>query len=403
MLDLILSFLGVSFLGVFFSILFSSLEIALISSNSFQIDVWSKQGNRLSKLAQNIIRKKEIFLFLILLGTNVSNIVATTFATLHFLDKGWSNLSILLLVSIVILIFGEILPKIFIKNHANSGLVYLSPLLMVMYYIFFPLVSLIVKLKWLEFYKNVSTEEKREDLESTFNQVDDEKTMEKEQQEMIANVFDFSKTSVYKAMTPKDEISSISIDDSLEKVMHTFIESKHSKLPVYKDNINNIVGMIYLYDLFKSPENLKDIIKDILFIPYTKPILEIIPEFQKANHSLGVIIDKDSKTAGLISAEDIFEELFGEFEDEFDNSPIDTKEYEDGSILVNAKMKWVDFNQKHGNLIPKGNYETIAGYIISDLGRIPNAGEHLFMDLGQIVIKKASDRYIEEVLIFPNK
>ena len=249
----------------------------------------------------------------------------------------------------------------------------------------------------------MSTEEKREDLESTFNQVDDEKTMEKEQQEMIASVFDFSKTSVYKAMTPKDEISSISIDDSLEKVMHTFIESTHSKLPVYKDNINNIVGMIYLYDLFKSPENLKDIIKDILFIPYTKPILEIIPEFQKANHSLGVIIDKDGKTAGLISAEDIFEELFGEFEDEFDNRPIDTKEYEDGSILVNAKMKWVDFNQKYGNLIPKGNYETIAGYIISDLGRIPNAGEHLFMDLGQIVIKKASDRYIEEVLIFPKQ
>tara|TARA_Y100001978_G_scaffold140221_1_gene125426 strand:- start:4317 stop:5000 length:684 start_codon:yes stop_codon:yes gene_type:complete len=226
--------------------------------------------------------------------------------------------------------------------------------------------------------------------------------MEKEQQEMISNVFDFSKTSVYKAMTPRDEISCISIDDSLEKAMHIFLESTHSKLPVFKNDIDNIIGMLYLYDLFKGPENLKDIVRDILFIPYDKPVLEIIPEFQKANHSLGIIIDQNNKTAGLITSEDIFEEIFGEFEDEFDNNVFNTKVFSDGSILVNAKMKWIDFNNKHNNLIPKGDYETIAGYIISDLGRIPNPGEHLFMPIGQVVIKKASSRYIENVLIYPN-
>ena len=392
-----------SFLGVIFSILFSSLEIALLSSNSFQIDVWSKQGGRLSALSQKIIKEKEIFLFLILLGTNVSNIVATTFATLHFLSVGWNNLSIIILISVIILIFGEILPKTFIKNHANISLVFLSPLLIIMYYLFFPLVTLIIKLKWLEIYKNISDEEKRQDLQSTFEQVEENESMEKEQQEMISNVFDFSKTSVYKAMTPRNDISCISIDESLEKAMLIFIESSHSKLPVYKNNIDNIVGMIYLYDLFKSPENLEDIVREILFIPYDKPILDIIPDFQKANHSLGIIIDQNEKTSGLITSEDIFEEIFGEFEDEFDSNPSDTKVDSDGSILVNAKMKWIDFNNKHNNLIPKGNYETIAGYIISDLGRIPNVGECLFMNIGQVVIKKASLRYIEKVLIYPNK
>ena len=159
--------------------------------------------------------------------------------------------------------------------------------------------------------------------------------------------------------------------------------------------------MVYLYDFFKAPESLKDIIKEILIIPQTKPILDIIPEFQKANHSLGIIVDKDNRTLGLISSEDIFEEIFGEFEDEFDSNPIDTKLNKDGSISVNAKMKWLDFNKKYGDLIPKGEYETIAGYIISELGRIPNAGENLFMALGQVVIKKASDRYIEKVIIYP--
>jgi len=393
--------LTLSFLGIFFSILFSSLEIALISCNIFQIDVWAKQGGILSKNSQKIVKKKEIFLFLILLGTNVSNVIATTFATLYFLMHGWSNGFIIIIISIIILIFGEILPKTFIKNHSNSGLVYLSPLLMAMYYLFFPLVLLITKLKWLDFYKDISDKEKREDLQSTFEEVDDEEAMEKDQQEMISNVFDFSKTSVYKAMTPIDEMSCISYSDSLEKVMHIFIESGHSKLPVYKQNIDNIVGMVYLYDLFKTPENLKDIIKEILFISHTKPILNIIPDFQKANHSLGIIIDTNKKTLGLITSEDIFEEIFGEFEDEFVNNPIDTKINSDGSILVNGKMKWLDFNKRHGNIIPKGDYETIAGYIISDLGRIPNIGEHLFMNLGQIVIKKASDRYIEKVLIYP--
>ena len=166
--------LTLSFLGVFFSILFSSLEIALISANVFQIDVWAKQGGLLSKNSQKIINKKETFLFLILLGTNVSNIVATTFSTLYFLKHGWSNVSIIIVISIVILIFGEILPKTFIKNHSNSGLVYLSPLLMLMYFLFFPLILLITNLKWLEFYKDISNEEKREDLQSTFEQVDDE-------------------------------------------------------------------------------------------------------------------------------------------------------------------------------------------------------------------------------------
>ncbi len=390
-----------SFVGIIFSVLFSSLEIALLSSNSFQIDVWSKQGGKLSNLSSKIIKEKEIFLFLILLGTNVSNIVATTFATLHFLSVGWNNFSIIILISFIILIFGEILPKTFIKNHANIGLVILSPLLIFMYYLFYPLIKLIINLKWLEIYKNVSDEEKRQDLQSTFEQVEENESMEKEQQEMISNVFDFSKTSVYKAMTPRDEISCISIDDSLEKAMHIFLESTHSKLPVFKNDIDNIVGMLYLYDLFKGPENLKDIVRDILFIPYDKPVLEIIPEFQKANHSLGIIIDQNNKTAGLITSEDIFEEIFGEFEDEFDNNVFNTKVFSDGSILVNAKMKWIDFNNKHNNLIPKGNYETIAGYIISDLGRIPNPGEHLFMSIGQVVIKKASSRFIENVLIYP--
>ena len=126
-------------------------------------------------------------------------------------------------------------------------------------------------------------------------------------------------------------------------------------------------------------------------------------DFQDSNFNVSIVLDEHCGTSVIITAEDIFEELFGDFEDEFDHDDIRSKINDDGSILVNAKMKWIDFNKKYGDLIPKGNYETVAGYIISDLGRIPTVGEHLFMNLGQIVIKKASDRYIEKILIYPKK
>ena len=140
-------------------------------------------------------------------------------------------------------------------------------------------------------------------------------------------------------MTPRTDISAISNNLNLDEAAHIFIDSGHSKLPVFEDNIDNIIGIIYLYDLYTKPINLKNIIKEVTFVPFSKLITDMMNELKNKKHSISIVLDEHGGTAGLITLEDIFEELFGEFEDEFDYEELEIDTLNDGSILVNAKME----------------------------------------------------------------
>ena len=270
----------------------------------------------------------------------------------------------------------------------------------------FPIIFIIKRMGFMDVTESRSTadqlEEKRDDLQHVYEQIDDKKTIEKDQQELINNVFEISDISVYEAMTPRTEISAISKDDSLEKILHTFIDSGHSKLPVYENSLDNILGIVYLYDLFNAPEKLQEVIKPIHFTPYSKRLMELMTEFQNSHHALAIVLDEHGGTAGLITVEDVFEELFGDFEDEFDTDSVEGIKNKDGSFSINAKMDWELFNDQFQNIIPQGDYETIGGFIISQIGRIPNQGEHLFTSIGQIEIIKATARRIIQVKIYPS-
>ena len=401
--------LNLALLGLILSIIYSSSEIALLSANALQLDVWEKQEKYLARLASSILDRKPEYLSVILIGTNLSNILATSFATVYLLRSNFLPHQLIIIpIAIVILLFGEILPKSIMQRYANLGLIILSPILKSSYFLFFPIIFLLRQTRWMNVTERFSKtaeelEEKRDDIQHAYEQVDDPEAMEDDQKEMISNVFDFRESKVNEVMTPRTDISAISSTESLEKVLHTFIDSGHSKLPVFEKDLDNIIGVVYLYDLFHSPENIQEVIKPVLFIPYTKPVIDLLGEFQSAHHAMAVVLDEHGGAAGLITAEDVFEELFGDFEDEFD---VDTKKSEkqaDGSIVVDARMDWEDFNDEYGNMIPKGDYETVGGYIISQLGRIPNKGEHLFIPIGQTVVIKASARQIHRVQIYPSE
>ena len=403
-------YLNLSIIGLFFSILFSSSEIALLSANPLQINVWNKQKRlRLLNWAENILQNKEEFLIVILIGTNISNILATSFATIYLINNHQSIKPelIFLPIAIIILFIGEIFPKTFIRTYANYGIIVLSPFLVFFKIIFYLLLMPLKLLGIMNVSKSMTKEKelkiKRTDLQSIYENVDDLEAMEKEQQEMISNVFEISKSTVYDAMTPRTEISAIELNDGLEKALHTLIDSGHSKIPVYKNDLDNIVGIVYLYDLFKSPENLEKVIKPITFIPYSKPLMNLMSEFQKTKNAIAIVLDEHGGTAGLITIEDVFEELLGDFEDEFDFHNIESQKLEDGSIIADAKIDWETFNNKFGTIIPNGDYETIAGFIINEIGRIPNEGEHIFTDIGQIVIIKASSRKIDKIQLYLRK
>ena len=401
--------LNLAILGLILSIFYSSAEIALLSANPLQLDVWEKQQKRLSRWASSILDHKREYLSVILIGTNLSNILTTSFATVYLLRVDiLPHKLIVVPIAIIILLFGEILPKTITRDYANIGVMILSPFLKISYFLFLPFIIILRKTGGISITGNLnnSTEaidEKRDDIQHVYEQVDDPEAIEKEQKEMISNVFDFRESNVCEAMTPRTDISAVSNTDSLEKVLHTFIDSGHSKLPVYENDLDNIIGVIYLYDLFHTPENIKDIIKPVFHVPYTKPVMDLMTEFQSTHHVMAIVLDEHGGSAGLITAEDLFEELLGEFDDEFDDKLEKGEILEDGSIIVNARMDWKDFNHQFGSIIPKGEYETIGGYIISELRRIPNKGEHLFMSIGQILVTNASARQVHQIQIYPPK
>ena len=392
-------------LGILLSIFFSSSEIALLSANKLQINVWNKQNKRLAKLANSIIENKEYYLFCILIGNNLANILTTSFLTIFLLrQKQIPENFIFIVIALIILLFAEIIPKSTIRKFSNISLLIFSPILYLFGIVLSPLYSIynIILGKQNSIFTDKEIDYLRDDIQHIYEHVDRSVEIEDEQKEMLSNVFVLGENTATEVMTPRIELSAVSTEDSLEKILHTFLDSGHSKLPIYNKNIDNIVGIIYLYDLFKNPNDIEEVIKPVNQIPFSKNVSDIMHIFQSSNSNVAIVIDEHGGTEGIITAEDIFEELFGEFEDEFDHSEVKAKSNPDGSISTNAKIECNEFNKLFNNLIPNGNYETLAGYIISHIGRIPNQGESLFLPIGQVVIKKSSSRKIEEIQIFPN-
>ena len=400
--------LNLAIIGLILSILFSSSEIALISANKLQVDVWIKQKYKLSSLTKHILENKSTYLIVSLIGTNLSNILCSSFGTVYLINNTQISTNLIFIpIAITILLIGEILPKTIIREYSNIMLLVLSPFIKISYYIFYPFVIILNKFNlsnkklYINDFEN-QKEKKRLEFQNLYEEVDDPTSIEKDEQEIILNIFEYSKATVSEVMTPRIDISAISNDLSLDEIAHAFIDCGHSKLPVYKDSVDNIIGIIYLYDLYAKPSNVSEIIKDVLYVPFSKPVSDLMNQFKNENHSIAIVLDEHGGTSGLITIEDVFEELFGEFEDEFDYEESDSKKIEDGSILVNAKMEYEIFNEKYGNIIPKGDYETVGGYIIKKLGRIPHKNEHIFLPIGQVIIRNSSSRRIEQIQIYLN-
>ena len=400
--------LNLTIIGLILSIIFSSLEIALISANKLQIDVWIKQNYKLSRLTKKILDNKSKFLIVSLIGTTLSNILCSSFCTIYLLNNNLISSHLTFIpISIVILLFGELLPKNIIREYANIMLMILSPIMHFFYILFYPFVIILNNFNLFNknTYLNITSDiksNKRKEFKNLYEQAEDVKSIDENEKKIISNIFNYSSKTVDEVMTPRIDISAISKNMSLDEVAHVFIDSGHSKLPVYDENIDNIVGMIYLYDLYTKPSNINDIIKEVIYTPFSKLVMDLMTDLKNKNHSIAIVLDEHGGTAGLITLEDIFEELFGEFEDEFDYEELNIKTLKDGSIILNAKTECDTFNEKYNKLIPNGDYETIGGYIINKIGRIPNKNEHLFLDIGQVIIKKASSRRIEQLQIYLN-
>ncbi len=393
------------------SAFFSSAEISFIAANKIKIEIRARKNDLSAKNAHYFVNNPELFYSSILISNNIVNI---TFASLSsvFLFKlfGMEEYSILLISTALLLIIGELIPKYFGRELADRFVIISALPVRLITILLFPVVKLVSSISSVISRTNKKEELKilhgfdKEDIQSLIEESSDAGKMDEEQSEIISKVIDIREQRVYEAMTPRTEMVGIDISGTIDEALSVFIESGYSKIVAYDENLDHIKGIVSIKDIFKKPEDLKSIIRDVTFIPETKKSLEMLNEFLEEEFSFAVVVDEFGGTAGIITVEDLIEELFGEIRDEYDD--VDekvAKKIDANSYLLNGKVEIDYLNEELNFKIPEGEYETISGFITYKIGRIPKKGESFKFGNYTLLILKSGTTKIDLVKITPDQ
>jgi CBS domain containing-hemolysin-like protein len=383
---------------------FSSTELAFVVSNKLKIEIKARKNIFAAKNVYYFTSRPQDFFSTILIGNNIVNIGFASFATVLLSSYfGLNEFSILLISTFVLLIFGELLPKYYAREFADRMVLYSFIPVRALMFLLFPFVKVIASLSSMLTQSANVTEENigylfdKEDIELLVKESHEAGMVNKKESDIISKVFALGDQKVYEAMRPRTEIVGVEINNPMDTALEAFIESGYSKLPVYEENLDNIKGVIYAYDFFKFPESIKSIIREVIFVPDTKRSFDMLNEFLSKQVSIAVVIDEFGGTAGIVTMEDIIEELFGDIKDEYDVEENICRKIAPDTFIISGKVEIDHINEKYNLDIPLGDYETIAGYITSKIGRIPAQGENLSIDEFNILIIRSSLTKIEIV------
>lgn len=384
---------------------FSSTEMAYIAANKLKLEVKTRKKDLLSKNVAYYLSKPNIFFSTILLGNNIVNIAFASLSALILSSLFQLNeIQILSVTTILLLFFGELLPKYFAHETADFFIIISSSVLRIITIILFPFVKALSFISD-KLTSNISSH-KAENISHLFDKEDIKALLDEghkagkvlpQEKNIIEKVIDLGEQKVYEAMRPRTEIVGIEINSSIEDVHKTFIDSGFSKLIVYEENLDNIKGVILAKDLFSNPKSINEILREIKFYPETKKSIEVLNELLESKISIAVVVDEFGGTAGIVTMEDIIEELFGEIKDEYDVEEHICRRISQDTYLISGKVEIDHLNEKYKIGIPEGDYETIAGYIENRIGRIPKQGESFLIDNYDIIIVKATHTRIDLV------
>jgi putative hemolysin len=385
---------------------FSGTELAYVVANKIKIEIRARKNKFTAKNALYFLNDQQRFFSTILISNNIINIAFASISTVFLAETfGYSELSILLISSSLILLFGELLPKYFARELADRAILFSAVPLRGVSILLYPFVELLSRLSSLFTQtKNITQENisylfSREDFGTLVKESHEAGIVNKSESDIITRILALSDQRVYDAMRPRTEIIGVEIDQGIDEVLNVLIESGYSKLPVFEENLDNIKGVVIAYDLFKSPADIKSIMRDIIFVPETKRSFEMMNEFLKQGVSIAVVIDEFGGTAGIVTMEDIIEELFGEIRDEYDVEEDICRKIAPDTYLISGKVEIDYINEKYKLGLPTGDYGTIAGYITSTLGRIPLQGETVKINGMTILIARSSQIKIDVVRI----
>jgi CBS domain containing-hemolysin-like protein len=417
-------------ISLLLSAFFSGMEIAFVSSNKIHIEIEKKQDGFLSKLLKKLTAKPSKFIATMLIGNNIALVVyglymgdalmawfasqlPTDYLLFHYLFDELSLLTQTIISTLVILVTAEFLPKVFFQIYANT----LLKLLALPAYIFYVLFSLLSNFViWIsDFVLKIIFKTKGDEVQLAFTKVELGNYIS-EQMESVTehdnvdseimifqNALEFSEVKAREAMIPRTELTAIDIHDSIDNLTKLFVQSGHSKIVVYKNTFDDILGYVHAFDLFKSPKSIKSMLMPVEFVPETMLIKDILNVLTKKRKSLAVVLDEYGGTSGILTIEDIVEELFGEIEDEHDSVVLTEDQVNENTFLFSARLEVDYLNETYKLQLPEHeNYETLGGLVVHHTQEIPNQNQTIAIGTFEFTIKEVSNTKIELISLKVN-
>ena len=402
------------FVTILMMAFFSGIEMAFYSVNRFGIELKKKQGRPGAQMLSRLIQSPELFISTTVIGFSIALVCfVLLFGTItqpmwHFVGLRSDTARLILdiiLATFIILIFAEFIPKAIFRAHSNVILSRMVWIVNIFYQILQPLASGLIALSnWiLKYIFNVRVDENRDafartDLETLFQQTNDEDYEPQElNTDLFENALELPRIKIRQCLVPRKEIIAVDARASVEVVRQKFVDTKLSKLIVYEGNIDHIIGYVHQLDLFKHPENLQAILHPIPAVPETMTASDLINKFTRERKSIAWVVDEFGGTAGIVTMEDVLEEIFGEIHDEYDQEEFVEKRISENEYIFSGRLELDYLSEKYGLEFPDQESETLSGYIINHHETIPREKERIIVDNYEFDIISVSDTRIEMV------
>lgn len=406
---------------------FAASEMAFVSLNDAKVSKQAKEGNKKAKQIQKMLENPSRFLATIQIGITLAGFLSSAFASDAFASKlapilnqwvpsvsigVWQSISIIvitIILSFFTLVFGELVPKRLAMKHYEKIAFATVGVIKAIYVLTVPFVKLLTASTNIvskifgvsEKDEEIVTEE---EIKMMVDEGEEKGSIEEDEKNLINNVFEFNDITVSEIMTHRTDIYAIDINQNLNELIEELDEYKYSRVPVFDGTVDEIKGVLYLKDLLKYLKGkrtvkLKTIIRPAYFVAQSKPINEVFRELQRNNNQMAIVVDEYGGTAGLITMEDILEELVGDIFDEYDEIEKEYEKIDDNTYLISGSVTINDLKKILNIEIPEGDYETLSGYLQDILGRIPEDEEKPVIETETVTykIEKYEDKRILKV------
>ena len=410
-------------LSLLCSAFFSGMEIAYVSSNRLNLEIEKKQKGLIPKILSIITKDPSRFISTMLIGNSFALVIYGLFMGQFIIDylsflfsPSMNELTVLLLQTIIstllILIAAEFIPKVLFQIYSNFSMKIFSIPAYIFYIILYPVTGLVIIISnfILKTFFKVNTD----DSEFSFSKVELENYIENEidksdnnldsEIEIFQNALELSEIKARDVMVPRAEIIALENTSNIINAKKLFVETGFSKIPIYRNSIDNIVGYIHSFDFLKKPQNINEFILPVVFVPEPMLVNDVLEKLTRESKSIAVVIDEYGGTSGIITVEDIVEELFGEIEDEHDNYDLHEKKISEGIYEFSSRLEIEYLNKSYSLDLPESeSYDTLGGLIVFNKEEIPKVGDEVQINGYSIQIIHASSSKIEKVVLKKNQ